>query len=128
MNKSGVKMGVMENLSEIAPEAVGSAEAGRVNIFDTEEEDSSTGSIAGEEKEVEGDDNNTEDSESSRVHFDPANPFSLLGKDGEVGGDGEGGSAESEAKDADLEQQPSSVASAEIVRDGAMALSDMKRC
>eukprot|EP00639_Heterosigma_akashiwo_P026672 CAMPEP_0194700540 /NCGR_PEP_ID=MMETSP0295-20121207/25617_1 /TAXON_ID=39354 /ORGANISM="Heterosigma akashiwo, Strain CCMP2393" /LENGTH=56 /DNA_ID=CAMNT_0039594491 /DNA_START=97 /DNA_END=263 /DNA_ORIENTATION=+ len=30
----------------------------------------------------------------------------------------------SEAKDADLEQQPSSVARAEIATDGAMALSD----
>ena len=67
------------------------------------------------------DDDDRTDPESGGVHFDPANPFSLLGQDGEVGGDGEG---ESETKVADLEQQPSSVASAEMARDGAMALSD----
>eukprot|EP00639_Heterosigma_akashiwo_P026669 CAMPEP_0194698286 /NCGR_PEP_ID=MMETSP0295-20121207/23982_1 /TAXON_ID=39354 /ORGANISM="Heterosigma akashiwo, Strain CCMP2393" /LENGTH=344 /DNA_ID=CAMNT_0039591221 /DNA_START=382 /DNA_END=1411 /DNA_ORIENTATION=- len=123
LNKSGVEMGVMENLSEIAPEAVGSAAAGRREVFDTDDAVSSIsiGSIAGEEKEVEDDDNTTTDSESSRVHFDHANPYSLLGQDGEVGS----AAAESEAKNADLGQQPSLGASAKIARDeGAMALSD----
>jgi len=62
--------------------------------------------------------------QSGGVHFDPANPFSLLGQDGEVGGDGEGGSAESEVNDAYLEQQPSFVESAEVARDGGMVLTD----
>mmetsp|Transcript_16380 Transcript_16380/g.24813 ORF Transcript_16380/g.24813 Transcript_16380/m.24813 type:complete len:136 (-) Transcript_16380:83-490(-) len=116
-----------QNLSDTAPKAVRSAAAGRPNVFGTGTTAHSFvgSSTAGEITEEEDDGT---DPESSGVHFDPANPFSLLGQDGEIGGgDGEGGSTESEAKGADLEQQPSSVASAEKARDGAMALSDEER-
>ena len=114
-------------LSGILSEAgEGSAAAGGKIVLGTRTTSSSfVHSTAGanEEKEKDDGDNRT-DPESGGVHFDPANPYSLLGQEGELGEEGDGDSTKSEAKDAGLEQQLSSVASEEIVRDGAMVLSE----
>ncbi len=119
---------VTGKLSDTAHEEVGSATAARTGYFGANNNaghSSSSFKCSSTAGETTGKEDDNTDPGSSGVHYDPANPFSLLGQDGEIGGgNGEGGSAESEAKGADLGQQPSSVASAEGARGGAAALID----